>query len=52
MEKIPKILNMNFWENVDAELDFKGMNRKSLAQEAQRQEGSQAHPQKEFAGAF
>lgn len=26
---------MNFWENVDAELEFKGMNRKTLAEEAQ-----------------
>ena len=25
---------MNFWENVDAELEFKGINRKTLAQEA------------------
>ena len=25
---------MNFWENVDAELNFRGMNRKTLAQEA------------------
>ena len=23
---------MNFWENVDAELEFRGMNRKTLAQ--------------------
>lgn len=26
---------MNFWENVDAELEFRGMNRKTLAQEAE-----------------
>ena len=26
---------MNFWENVDAELEFKGINRKTLAEEAQ-----------------
>lgn len=26
--------NMNFWENVDSELEFKGINRKTLAQEA------------------
>ena len=25
---------MNFWENVDAELEFRGINRKTLAQEA------------------
>ena len=25
---------MNFWENVDSELDFQGKNRKTLAQEA------------------
>ncbi len=24
---------MNFWENVDAELEYRGMNRKTLAQE-------------------
>lgn len=26
--------NMNFWENVDAELEYKCLNRKTLAQEA------------------
>ena len=26
---------MNFWENVDAELEFEGINRKTLAEEAQ-----------------
>ena len=26
---------MNFWENVDAELEFKGINRKTLADKAQ-----------------
>jgi transcriptional regulator with XRE-family HTH domain len=26
---------MSFWENVDAELEFRGMNRKTLAKEAE-----------------
>ena len=34
MEYFPNNDYMNFWENVDAELNFKGMNRKTLAQEA------------------
>lgn len=34
MENFPNNRNMSFWENVDAELEYRGMNRKKLAQEA------------------